>query len=83
MHIWQAFSGVYFTWVINNAAEILQDDIQSAFETIIQSAFETIVQSKALTNAKVFVPKKNRDKSKRDVDNYISYQAKDFHTEAG
>ena len=75
MHIWQAFSGVYFTWVINNAAEILQDDIQSAFETI--------VQSKALTNAKVFVPKKNRDKSKRDVDDYISYQAKDFHTEAG
>lgn len=59
---------------------ITQDDIQSTFETI--------VQSKAVTNAKVFVPKKKKDKvdrakSKRDEENYISYQAKDFHTEAG
>jgi hypothetical protein len=51
----------------------------------IQSAFETIVQSKPLSNAKVFVPKKSKNKQKaaKDVDNYISYQAKDYHTEAG
>jgi len=41
-----------------------------------------------LTNAKVFVPKKKKEKSgkaklMRDEENYISYQAKDFHTEAG
>jgi hypothetical protein len=55
----------------------------------IQSAFDTIVQSKAVTHAKVFVPKKkNKDKIvqrrlKKDDENYIAYQAKDFHTEAG
>jgi hypothetical protein len=55
----------------------------------IASAFETILQSKPVTYAKVFVPKKKHTdkmvvrKLKKDEENYIAYQAKDFHTEAG
>merc|ERR1712141_80306 len=66
----------------------------------IDSAFGgNIVQPKAITNAKVFGPKKQKRKlasdeglctskklktsSKKDEENYIGYQPKDHHTEAG
>ena len=72
--------------------EPTQNDIDSAFGG-------NIVQPKAITNAKVFVPKKQKRKlpsgegsmtskklktsSKKDEENYIGYQPKDHHTEAG
>lgn len=58
-------------------AESTQDDIASAFSTI--------VQPKALKKAKVFESrKKKRSRAVvKDEENFISYQAKDHHTEAG
>ena len=65
-----------------------QDDIESAFGG-------NIVQPKAITNAKVFISKKQKRKShsneektlkastKKDKENYIGYHPKDHHTEAG
>ena len=75
-----------------NLEESSQDQIDSTFGA-------NIVQPKAITNAKVFVPKKQKRKSslqpetsstkkvknatKKDDENYIGYHPKDHHTEAG
>ena len=43
-----------------------------------------VVRPKALKKARVFKTKvKNKSKTRRDEENYIGYQAKDHHTEAG
>jgi ATP-dependent RNA helicase DDX54/DBP10 len=76
----------------NNLEESSQDQIDSTFGL-------NIVQPKAITNAKVFIPKKQKRKgslqqepssakkvktaTKKDDENYIGYQPKDHHTEAG
>ena len=47
----------------------------------IKSTFTNVVHPKALTNAKIFENKKK--KITKDKDNFIGYQSKDHHTEAG
>lgn len=59
-------------------------DLPESSQEDIESAFSTVLHPKAPKNAKVFV--KRKDKSKRlakDEENYIGYQSKDHHTEAG
>lgn len=61
---------------LNPLTESTQEDIDSTFKSV--------VQPKALKNAKVFEKRKNKAKrSNKDEDNFIGYQAKDHHTEAG
>ena len=50
----------------------------------IEATFKSVVQPKALKKAKVFTTKKKRPKKiGKDEENFIGYQAKDHHTEAG
>merc|ERR1719433_1216082 len=59
-------------------AEPCQDDIESTFKSV--------VHPKALTNAKIFEKKKKKKPGSgnvKDEENFIGYQAKDHHTEAG
>ena len=49
----------------------------------IQSTFKSIVHPKAVKNAKVFKTKRKPRKFVKDEENFISYQSKDHHTEAG
>ena len=64
-----------------------KDDLIESTQDEIEAAFKSVVQPKALKNAKVFTTKKRKlstkKTSKKDEENFIGYQAKDFHTEAG
>jgi len=56
--------------------ESTQDDIKSAFNAILQP--------KALKNAKVFEKRKKKEsRVVKDDENFIGYQSKDHHSEAG
>ena len=49
----------------------------------IDETFKSVVHPKALKNAKVFEKKKKKAKVVKDEENFIGYQSKDHHTEAG
>merc|ERR1719445_1611941 len=64
----------------NEETEILVDSTQDD----IKSAFNSIVHPKAVTNAKVFEKRKKKERRVvKDNDNFIGYQSKDHHSEAG
>merc|ERR1719445_2012647 len=64
----------------NEETEILVDSTQDD----IKSAFNSIVHPKAVTNAKVFEKRKKKERRVvKDNENFIGYQSKDHHSEAG
>jgi ATP-dependent RNA helicase DDX54/DBP10 len=64
-------------------AAISQNLVPSSNDDIA-AAFKTVVQPKAVTNAKVFVRRKDQSqRNTKDEENFIGYQAKDHYTEAG
>ena len=62
-----------------------KEDLVESTPDEIEATFKSVVQPKALKKAKVFTTKKKKKVAavKKDEENYIGYQAKDYHTEAG